>query len=228
VITSQERSKVKYLGNPQSGSQANTTASHNTFGQYYRNRRAPVNPSSPKQTAVRTILTTLAKGWKFLTDGQRNAWKSAAEQYPRTDSLGQQITLSGFQEYIAVNAKRQTFGDGTVNTPPVDPVVEDIGTVTLTATGSLLKLGFSSAFATGSLTKIGIFASPPVSAGVSFTNDLRLIQVSAAAPTSPIDFTAAYAARFGTPTIGDRVIVSAESYNAGFASSGQVASAIQS
>jgi hypothetical protein len=222
-----ERNRVKYLGNPQSGSQANTTASHNTFGQYLRNRRTPVNPNTVHQTAVRVILTTLAKAWKFLTDGQRAAWKTLASSQPRTDSLGQSITLSGFQEFISVNSKRQNFGDAVVNDPPVEPVIEDIGAVTLTTTGGLIKVGFANAFATGSLTKVGIFCSPPVSAGVSFASSLRLTTVSATHPVSPIDITAAFAARFGTPPVGSRIILSAESYNAGLVSSGQVATGIQ-
>lgn len=219
---------MKYLGNPQSGSAANVTASHNTFGQYLRNRRKPVNPNTSHQSAVRTILATLAKAWKFLTDSQRSAWKSLAQSAPRVDSLGQSITLSGFQEYISVNSKRQNFGDAVINDPPVDPVIEDIGTVTVTATGGLIKVGFANAFGTGSLTRVGIFAASPRSAGVSFVNDLRLIEVTGAHPISPLDITSNYSARFGGVPVGDRVIVSVESYNAGLVSSGQTASAIQS
>jgi hypothetical protein len=219
---------VKYLGNPQSGSQANTTASHNTFGQYYRNRRTPVNPATGHQTAVRTILGTLAKAWGLLTDLQRAAWKSLASSLPRTDSLGQSITLSGFQEYISINAKRQSFGDATVNDPPVDPVIEDMGNISLTSTGGMLKVGFANAFASGSLSKVGIFAAPPQSAGRSFVNDLRLIEVTGAHPASPLDITSNYTARFGAVPLGARVFVSAETYNAGRVSPGQVASGIQS
>jgi hypothetical protein len=218
---------VKYLGNPQSGSSANVTASHNTFGQYYRNRRTPVNPGSTHQTAVRTILGTLAQAWKFLTESQRTAWKSLSLTVPRTDSLGQSITLSGFQEYISVNSKRQNFGDVVINDPPVDPVIEDVGPVSLTATGGLLKVGFGLPFATGSLTKLGIYASPPKSAGVSFVNDLRLIEVTGAHPVTPLDITSNYSARFGGVPLGDKVFVSVESYNAGLSNHGSIAFAVQ-
>lgn len=219
---------MKYLGNPQSGSQAGTTASHNAFGQYLRNRRKPTNPNTSHQVAVRSILGQLAKAWKFLTDLQRAAWKSLAIATPRTDSLGQTIKLSGFQEYISVNAKRGSFGDTTINDPPVDPVIESLGSVTLTTTGGLQKVNFGTAFSTGSLTKVGIFASSPRSAGVTFVGDLRLIEVTGAHPVSPLDISANYTARFGGVPVGDRVFVMVEAYNAGLVNSAGITSSIQS
>lgn len=213
---------MKYLGNPSSGSQAQTTASHNAFGQYTRNRRKPVNPNTSHQSVVRNLLSTLAKAWKGLTDAQRAGWKGLALQVPRTDSLGQTIHLSGFQEYISLNSKRGNFGDSTLSDPPASPaVVDTISNVSLVHSGTNLNLSFTSS---GTLAgqRLGVFASPLKSAGTGFTNDLRLIEVTGIAPTSPLQIGANYTARFGGLTTGDRVFVGVESYNAGFSNPGSI------
>lgn len=217
---------MKFLGNPSSGSQANTTASRNAFGQYTRTRATPVNPGTTAQTLARSILATLARFWKTLTSAQRLAWKSLALQVPRTDSLGQTITLSGFQEFISVNAKRNAFGDATVSDAPAAPSTLDaLSNVSLTHSGAVLNCAW---VASGSLTgqKLGFYASPPQSAGVTFVSDLRLIQISGVAPTSPVNIGTAYATRFGTLTAGDRVFVSVENYNAGFTNPGVIGTVV--
>lgn len=217
---------MKYLGNPQSGSQAGTTASRNSAGQYLRTRAVPTNPSSTHQSAVRSILSTLAKAWKGLTDSQRLGWKSLALQVPRTDSLGQTITLSGFNEYIANNAKRESFGDATQNDAPGSPsTLDSLTAVGLVHTGAALNLAFTPS---GTLAgqKLGIFASPQKSAGTTYASDLRLIEVTGVAPTSPLNIAANYTARFGALVTNNRVFVSVESYNAGFTNPGVIATTI--
>jgi hypothetical protein len=213
---------MKYLGNPASGSQANTTASRNAFGQYFRSRATPVNPDSTRQTVVRSILSTLARAWKTLTDNQRVGWKSLSLQIPRTDSLGQSHNLSGFQEYISLNAKRNAFGEATINDAPGAPsTLDSLSNITMTHSGANLNVAFTSS---GALTgqRIGVYVSPQKSAGTGYVSDLRLLQTTAAAPVSPIQIGANYAARFGGLVTGNRVFVSLEPYNAGFTNPGVI------
>jgi hypothetical protein len=71
---------MKYLGAPQSGSQANTVASRNRYGQYYRNRATPVNPHTSLQGTVRARLAINAATWRTLTAAQRAGWGDLASK----------------------------------------------------------------------------------------------------------------------------------------------------
>jgi len=90
-----------------SGSLGGITASHNRGGAYLRNRSIPVQPNTPRQQAAKTAMGELVQAWpETLTDGQRQGWRDYAAAVPRTDPLGQLVTLTGQQMYIAANAPR--------------------------------------------------------------------------------------------------------------------------
>lgn len=116
-----------------SRSAGSTTAAHNRFGAYLRNRVIPTNPASAKQTAVRNSLATFSGEYRALTDAQRAAWTALGLNMTRTDSLGQVYTLTGLQAYISLNRNLYTSGatssiaDAPAWAPPAGPL-------TLTAT----------------------------------------------------------------------------------------------
>src|SRR5206468_836067 len=95
---------MKILDVPQSGSQAGTTSSRNRYGQYRRSRATPVNVNSTAQQAARNRLSAESEAWRGLTDIQREAWNSFADEHPQTDSLGQVVTLTGHQMFVGVNS----------------------------------------------------------------------------------------------------------------------------
>ena len=208
---------MKYLGDPQSGSAAGTTASRNRFGQYFRTRRAPVNPRSTQQGIVRARLALASANWRALTDAQRAAWKDLGLQMTRTDSLGSTYTLQGNQAFVSVNSAKGAAGDAQVTDPPALLTPGSI----LTAVVTLTAASFSIAY-TGTPLPAGArlftYVSPQGSAGKSFQSDMRLLQVSAAAAASPANALAAYTAKFGVPVVGNRIFITLVVYLGGFLS----------
>src|SRR6516162_7143681 len=102
---------MKFLGVPSSGSIAGTVFSHNRAGQYQRNRRAPVQPvGTGRRAFVRANFSAASTAWAALTAANQAAWIAFANSHPITDSLGQSITLTGQQMYVAVGAQLLNCG----------------------------------------------------------------------------------------------------------------------
>lgn len=216
---------MKYLGNPQSGSRGEQTASRNRFGQYLRNRATPVNPASTAQGLVRARLSANAAAWRGLTDAQRAGWASLGLMMGRTDSLGQAYSLTGFQAYCSVNNDLLEGGASQLDDAPALVTPDALTTATLTATAASLSLAYTvTPLPTGA--KLFVYASPQRSAGRTFEGDLRFLFSSAAAAASPANLLSAYTAKFGVPVVGNKIFVSAVVYLGGFLSGPILASAV--
>lgn len=111
-----------------SGSIGGITASHNRFGQYFRARVTPVNPSTAFQIAVRAALTTLAIRWQTLTATQRLAWETYAENVPVVNRVGDTVVLTGLNQYIRSNVPRIQNGLVIVDDGPTTFSLPDFTT----------------------------------------------------------------------------------------------------
>lgn len=216
---------MKMLIEPRSGSYQGITSSRNRYGQYVRTRATPVNPNSDAQGDVRGRLSANATAWRALTDLQRAGWESLGSMMTRTDALGQSYTLSGFGAFVSVNNNLLAAGDATVSAAPalVTPDAPVVGAITLTAAAHTIAYTVTPLPAG---VRLFVYASPQRSAGRAFEGDLRLIHVSAAAAASPANIASGYAARFGTPVVGNKVFYSVHTYEGGFRSGPVLASAI--
>lgn len=208
---------MKFLDVPKSGSIAGQTFSRNRFGQYARSRSIPVNPNTTYQGQIRTRFAALTAGWSALTAAQRAGWADLASGITRTDSLGQSYTMDGPQCYISINMNNLDAGNAVVADAPVKVSPVALLTATITTTGGTLSLAYT-ATPLGSGIRLFTYASPQRSAGRSFENDLRLIEVSAAAAASPANILASYTARFGAPVVGNKIFFSLQVYEGGFLS----------
>ena len=208
---------MKYLGNPQSGSRGEQTASRNSYGQYLRNRATPVNPNSSAQAAVRARMSANAAAWRALDDEQRAGWKSLGLQMVRTDALGQSYNLTGFAAFCSVNNILLEMGSAQIEDAPIYSTPDALTSATLTATSAALSLAYTvTPLPAGA--KLLVFASPQRSAGRTFEGDLRLVHTSAAAAASPANILSGYTAKFGAPVAGNRIFVSGVVAYAGFLS----------
>lgn len=208
---------MKYLGPPQSGSDAGTTASRNRFGQYFRTRATPVNPRSTQQGLVRARLGLASANWRALTDAQRAGWKDLGSQMTRTDSLGSTYTLQGNQAYVSINSANAAAGNAQVTDAPALVTPASILTATLTLTAAAFSIAYTATpLAAGA--RLFTYVSPQGSAGKNFQSDMRLLAVSAAAAASPANVYAAYVAKFGVPIVGNRIFVTLVEYLGGFLS----------
>ena len=187
-----------------------TVHSKNRFGQYMRNKTSPVNPQTTSQSGVRNSFATFAQGWRSLTEAQRDAWSSTAENFTRNNVFGDNIKLTGANLYMSLNRNIATAAGTPITSPPLpaavtgmltlsgDPDVSD-ATIVMTYTPAVPASG-----------TVLIFATAPQSAGVNFVkNKYRFIESIVAADVSPYDITAAYEAKFGTgwKVAGQKVFV---------------------
>lgn len=216
---------MKYLGSPQSGSQAGTTASRNRYGQYLRTRAIPVNPASTQQGLARARLGAAAAAWRALTDAQRAGWRDLGLSMTRSDSLGSSYTLTGPQAFVSINSSNAAAGNAQVSDAPVLTTPPALLTATITLTAAAFSIAYTATpLAAGA--RLFTFVSPQRSAGRSFESDYRLLAVSAAAAASPANVYAAYVAKFGIPVVTNRVFITLQTYSLGFMSAPLYTSAI--
>lgn len=201
---------MKFLGNPSSGSIAGTTYSHNRVGQYVRNRRAPVQPvGSGRRGFIRAAFSAASTAWAALTSLQREAWNGFATEHPVHDSLGQSFVLTGHQMFVAVGTNLQNVGQGLPTVPPASTALPDVASATLECD---VTDGISIDSYSGSADDfIAVGLSRQISPGRSFNKTFWQPAAGEgyeAAGTQPkIIATAIYAAEFGTPVAGMKLMV---------------------
>lgn len=184
---------------------AGTTASHNRAGQYLRNRRTPVNTmGTGRRGFIKAAFGSAAQAWAGLTAGNQAGWTAFAAAFPTTDALGQTITLTGQQEYVACATQLVNCGQALPTAPPGSGVVFPVGVPTLTAVHAgaitLTPAGL------GAATDFLLYAfAGPVSGGVSFNRTFWQAGHVAGNSVAAIVATAAYTAQFGPLTAGQRV-----------------------
>ena len=194
---------MKYLGQPQSGSQANITASHNRAGQYLRSRRTPVTPTrTAKQGILRGKFGAASAAWQSMTTALQSAWTAFAAAYPVVDSLGQSVTLTGQQYFIGLQTSLMNAGQPintdiptNTETPPIDtPVIyaDDTGTV-IGGVGSVTPGDFN-------LLAISKILSNGVNFNKAFSQFAILVEDG-----EVTDLSDAYANQFGAPVTGRKL-----------------------
>jgi hypothetical protein len=196
---------MKFLGNPSSGSQAGTTFSHNSAGQYTRSRRTPVNPvGTGRRAVVRANFASASSSWSTLTGAQQAAWAAYAAGHPYVDSLGQSIVLTGHAMYVAITASLLNVGSAVATAPPLSSAtvaplfsvftITHLGVITLTLTPT-----------GGAADFILIAFSAPKSSGVSFNKTFWQQTHVPGNSVGAATYGTAYVAQFGLPPAGSRV-----------------------
>ena len=163
--------------------------------------------------------------WRALTAAQRSGWASLGLLMTRTDSLGQQVTLTGMQAYCSVNGEKLAAGDSVVSDAPALVTPSALTSATITLTAAAFSIAYTPT-PLGSGERLFVFVSPQRSAGRSYESDYRLLGVSAAAAASPYNALAAYTARLGVPVVGNRIFLCLQKYSGGFLSGPLYTSAV--
>lgn len=193
-------------------SAGSTTAAHNRFGAYLRNRTIPTNPMSDPQTQVRDNLGALAAAYRALTEVQRTGWRDFGLEITRMDSLGQEYTLTGLQAYVMANRNRFTTGLAAIADAPALPSIPTFVLGVTTVGTALGALTLSQAFTPtplGAGFSLIVHATPGVSAGINFMprGRYKLITATALNVASPVDLVVPYQAVFADPVIGEKVFL---------------------
>jgi hypothetical protein len=196
---------MKFLGPPSSGSQADTTASHNRAGQYYRNRRSPVQPvGTGRRATARSNFGSASSAWASLTFSQQAAWQAYADSHPITDSLGSSIKLTGHQMFVSIYSQLLNCETSPSTTPPVSASVYSPAPAIVTVSPGGLVIVTTPG--NGGSADFLLYAfSQPKSSGVTFNKTFWQAGVGAGDLTGPQDYSGEYVGQFGLPPVGSRV-----------------------
>jgi len=195
------------------GKIAGVVYSKNAAGAYIRQKVSPTQSLTTRRGTVRERITNLSKYWSAtLTAAQVLAWNAFAKNNPVSDVFGRSQTLSGIQTFCRLNAEILNCGGTQIDDPPGSLTISGITTMTVTATAGspdVLSIAFGPTPLDANL-KLNIFATQPLPSGRTFTkNYLRWIAASAAAQATPYNAAAAYLAKFGAMTAGNKIGIQA-------------------
>jgi hypothetical protein len=213
-----------------SGKIGGHVASRNRAGSYLRTKVTPVNPNTSFQQGIRNRLTGISQAWKALTAAQRLSWNAAVSDYSKTDVFGDLRNPSGFNLFQRLNNNLSVCGIAQISVPPVPGAVYAMTSMSLAVVTGSPALTLTFAGAIPATDKVKLFATPPLSQGISFVkSEFRLIGILATADSSPKVITTLYGAKFGAVTAnGLKIFVKAVPVNisTGQEGSGLIASAI--
>lgn len=123
--------------------------------------RMPTNPRTTLQDVVRGAFIVAAAIWATLTSESQDAWTAWASLHPKTNRIGDSITLTGKQAVIGLNVPRIQAGMAAISDAPsmdqlnITPVgAGPVGSIvaesnTLTVTGITLSASQSLAVYVG-------------------------------------------------------------------------------
>lgn len=175
------RADVQY-----SGSIGHLTYGHNSGGQYIRSRSIPTNPNSERQGEVRSFLAIWSSKWSTdLSQAQRDAWRTYAENHTHQDAFGENIHLPAHCWFIMYNSRLLDAGLPGQADPPAGEGPAGFTTFSVAFTAdNTVDVTFTAALGAGEL--VQLWQTLPVSVGSSPNkNQARLVGYSAQDQASP-------------------------------------------
>lgn len=198
-----------------SGSIGGTTFSHNKGGPYMRRRGIPTTTPTDAQLDTRARLIQISQAYAGLTPGEKLSWRTYAENTPIVNALGNQIRATAHQCFVGINSLRLKLGDGILDVPVQGAAPVPLLTMVLST--DIGAGDFEVAFTTtplGAGVKLYVRGCLVDSSGVAYVkNRLVYFAYSAAALVSPYNIESEFAAKFGTPAIGQVAWIEARAYD---------------
>lgn len=195
-----------------SGKIGGTVFSKNRGGSYAKNKVIPNNPQTIAQSLARGRFGALSSAWRSLTQGARDSWTAATNSFPRINRLGKTVILSGNALYTSLNSNLLDVGLPQLEFAPtpvgVTEFITEINTLDFNGVSTDIDLNFTAIEQDRATDmKIKIFATPPVSPGVSNVNSLykEIAVVDGLVGTFNVDLVAEYTGIFGQPPVGSKV-----------------------
>lgn len=87
-------------------------------GATIRTKVSPLNPRTSAQSEARSALGANSQAWRMLTENQRLAWNSAAQEVSKTNAFGDTYFPSGKNYFTAVNNNLRNVGGAFIADPP--------------------------------------------------------------------------------------------------------------
>ncbi len=157
-----------------SGSMDGITASHNKGGTYFRGRAIPTNPSTSFQVVVRNAMAVLTTRWlDVLTQAERDAWQTYADNVTLTNRVGDAINVSGLNMYVRSNVTVIQIGQTIQDTAPV---IFNLGSFTEPSVGAAseasqdfaITFDNTDAWANETGSAMVVYVSRPQNASINF------------------------------------------------------------
>ena len=189
--------------------------SRNRGGAYIRTKVTPVNPQTAAQVGARSLLTSLAQGFRSLTQAQISAWNASTSSWTSTDVFGDAIVPTGLALYVRLNANIANAGGTAIVNPPLPTGAEALTAISLACddSSSSFIVTFSPA-AVPADHGMYVEATAPMSPGINNANSkFRFIALVAPAAVSPQTLSSAYTTKFGDFAVGQKVFVRAKFIN---------------
>jgi hypothetical protein len=190
-----------------SGSYQGLTWSHNKGGMYVRARAIPTDPNSAFQQTVRVSLAQLAVRWAdVLTQEQRDAWATYAENVPLLNALGDARQIPPLSMYIRCNVPRLQVGLTAVDDGPVFFNLGEYTEPVITVTGTNASVAFTVAdlWASEVGSAMLVYASQQKAPTINFFKGpyryLGRINGAGTPPTSPASLALGY-----TPAVDNKL-----------------------
>lgn len=198
------------------GSINGVTFSRGRGGAIARTKVTPVNANTPRQAAARQAFAQNARDFSnVLTDGQRAAYKSLAENNPVTNIFGDTNILTAIALFGSVNNVRRNLDLASLSDAPVDLNVTGINTLAVVSSVATTSVAISFTDTPLPAThRLYIFATGNLGPGVNFFKPkLRFIGSSAAADISPFDAGTLWEAKFGPLVEGKKFGIAVATVN---------------
>lgn len=191
------------------GKIAGMVFSRNSSGMYIRQKVSGINPQTGPQMFERALMTTVSQAWRGITAAQRLAWNSVASTWVRINVFGDNVPLTGFGLYCRLNRNLQVIDQALIASPPAHSAVIGVDSTSLVADTTLGTLTLTFTPAIPATQYLILYATKPVSAGVSFVkSEYRYITILNPANISPFEFAAQYILVHGElPGVTERVFV---------------------
>lgn len=169
----------------------------------------PVNPNTTRQASIRGLFATWSGAWQALTDNQRASWNTYASAHPRLDSLGQSITLSGFQVYMGLNTNLEYAGLGPITAVPAGepPGLNGLHDVLFQSDG-VMTVDIDAAVESGEVFQLDAYRPNPLGSAF-FGTPIRMVNQSTGAASRTLSFGTEFTARWGLPLVGQVVRIRA-------------------
>jgi len=187
----------------------------NRGGAYVRTKVTPLNPQSVRQVAARNLLTSLAQGFRSLTQEQITAWNEAVSQWQTTDIFGDLVSPTGLALYVRLNSNISNGGGSLISNPPAPVGAAALADLQLSAavTGDVFDLIFDHC-AVPSDHSMYVESTAMLSPGINNANSrFRYIDYFTSGTTSPVDAFSTQTAKFGALVAGQKVYVRAKLIN---------------
>lgn len=181
----------------------------------------PVNPRSSYQQEGRSRLASLSSTFRTLGVDVVAAWNAAANSgFTTTNVFGDTVKRTGHGLYVGLNLNLNGIGQATISNPPVAEGVESPLSIEPAAAAGANTMFINATFSGGSdvmpaNTSLRVFATPPLSGGVSFTKSLYrgVTFLAATDDTGTTNIRAAYVSRFGPLVAGQRIGIQVQTIN---------------